>query len=117
MTTKKRTTSSDRPHLDLDAILETRTPDFTLGGIDFEGRPIGWTVALAFDEMKPEDQATTLVRALQARCDDPDAIDDAWIETHLTRAAIDAVVGILFRGEAPAGAPNRAARRAASKSS
>lgn len=114
----KKSSTTDRPHLDLDSVLASSTPDFELGGLTFEGRPIGWTVALKFDAMQPEEQIETLLRALRSRCSDPEKIDDEWIEETLTRPAIDAVVGILFRGERPdrpKPIANRAARRASSK--
>jgi hypothetical protein len=98
MSTKKTT---DRPTVDLDRVLASRTPDFTLGGITFEGRPIGWTAALEFDSKRPAEQLEVLLRALRARTEAPDAITEEWVEANLTRPAIDLVVGILFRGERP----------------
>lgn len=99
MSTKKST--PDRPNLDLDRVLASRTPDFTLGGIEFQGRPIGWTAALEFDSKRPVEQLEVLLRALRARTETPEAITDEWTEEHLTRPAIELVVGILFRGERP----------------
>jgi hypothetical protein len=94
---------SDRPAVNLDRILASRTPSFTLGGIEFEGRPIGWTVALEFDGKTPPEQAEILVRALRARASDAELVTPEWQDEYLTRPAIDLIVGILFRGERPAG--------------
>lgn len=99
MTTKKST--PDRPAIDLDRVLASRTPDFTLGGIQFEGRPIAWTAALEFDSKRPAEQLDFLLRALRARTSDPEALTDDWIGETMTRPAIDLVVGILFRAERP----------------
>lgn len=106
---------SDRPHINLDAVLASRSPAFTLGGIEFDGRPIGWTVALTFDTLEPAEQFDVIVRALRARASDPELVTIEWIEEHFTKPAIDAIVGILFRGERPGEEPvplNRAERRA-----
>lgn len=95
-------TTSDRTVVDLDALLTTRYPDFVLGGITFQGRPIGWTIAVGFDRQAPAEQIDTLARALRARAgDQADQLTDEWLELHLTRPAIEAVVGMLFRGERP----------------
>lgn len=94
-------TTPERPRLDLDAVLASRAPAFTLGGLTFDGRPIGWTVALGFDSKKPTEQLETVIDALRARTEDPELMTDEWLEEHLTRPALDLVVGILFRGERP----------------
>lgn len=94
---------SERPKVNLDAVLASRYPDFELGGITFSGRPIGWTVALEFDGKRPAEQFDTLLAALKARASDPELLTDAWVDEHLTRPAVEAIVGLLFRGERPAG--------------
>ncbi|MFU8868658.1 hypothetical protein [Natronococcus sp.] len=94
---------SERPKVNLDAVLVSRYPDFELGGITFSGRPIGWTVALEFDGKVPAEQFDVLLRALKARATDPELVTDAWVDEHLTRPAVELIVGILFRGERPAG--------------
>jgi hypothetical protein len=96
----KRT--SDRPKLNLDAVLETRAPDFELGGIEFEGRMIGWTIGREFDKMDTSAQLDYLVEALKSRASDAELITPEWIDKYLTLPAVQAVIGLLFRGERPA---------------
>lgn len=93
--------ANDRPMISLDSIATSRAPDFELGGLTFEGRLVGWTVAVDFDGRRPKEQAEILVRVLRARSSDPDAMTDEWLEQHLTPPVANAVVGILFRGETP----------------
>lgn len=96
-----KTSPSERPKVNLDAVLASRYADFELGGITFAGRPMGWTVALEFDGKTPSEQFDVLIRALRSRASDPEALTDAWVEDYLTRPAVDAIVGLLFRNERP----------------
>ena len=95
------TKRSDRPKLNLDSVLESRSPDFELGGVAFEGRMIGWAIGREFDKMDTAAQFDFLVDALKARASDPELVTPAWCEANLTLPAVQAVIGLLFRGERP----------------
>lgn len=110
-------TKPDRPVINLDSVLASRTPSFELGGIVFEGRPLSWVASRTFDQSPTSKQVEMLVDALRSRADDPELVTQEWVDEHLSLPSIELLVRILFRGErpdidAPAVEPNRAARRA-----
>lgn len=85
----------------LDALIQDEAPTIELGGQKFDGSLTSWARAARFEGAPVRVQLGILSDLLRERAEDPEAITEAWLDTHLTRDAVQGLVAVLFRGEDP----------------